>query len=351
MRTVASPDDPAAQDIVFRSIKEQTDTEETFEFLRSQIQECYETHCHQETCPPPKGDFAPRRVIRIDGTTDPPSLRLYAPEMGEDVRWCALSYCWDRQSQSVMTTVATLQERFDGIDFGELPKTLQDAIISTHRLGIQYIWIDSLCIVQDDNNEKVQDITQMGEVCSQAYITLSASSAANVTEGFLQNRSIPQPLTPIALRYANEAGVEGTIIATSEPISEGMPDPINSRAWTFREPFWCRGFWIYAHVFYPLTSELFFSERGTEEGEKERQTARYESFAYCKPDEDIAAGENPFVNVCCLHIRNFGGRGEGLLLVKDAEDDVYRRIGHFYWNLEDLGVSSEHAEKVEAKIV
>ncbi|RMJ17186.1 hypothetical protein CDV36_003112 [Fusarium kuroshium] len=216
MRIVASQEDPAAQDIVFRPIKEQRDTKETFEFLRFQIQECYETHCHQRTCSLPKGDFAPRRVIRIYGSTDPPSLRLHAPEVGEDIRWCALSYCWGRQSQSVMTTVATLQERFDGIDFGELPKTLQDAIISTHRLGIY--------------NEKTQDIAQMGEVYSRAYITLSASSAASVTEGLLQNRSIPQPLTPIALRYINEAGVEGTIIATSEAIPEGMPDPINSRA-------------------------------------------------------------------------------------------------------------------------
>ncbi|RTE83031.1 hypothetical protein BHE90_002463 [Fusarium euwallaceae] len=155
--------------------------------------------------------------------------------MGEDVRWCALSYCWGGQSQSVMTTVATLEERLDGIDFRELPKMLQDAVISTHRLGIQYIWIDSLCIVQDDSNEKAQDIAQMGEVYSQAYITLSASSAASATEGFLPNCSIPQPLTLVALRYVNESGVEGTIIATSEPIPEGVPDSINSRAWTFQE--------------------------------------------------------------------------------------------------------------------
>lgn len=104
-------------------------------------------------------------------------------------------------------------------------------------------------------------------------------------------------------------------------------------------------------MFYPLTSELFFYEPGTEKGEEELQTARYEGFADCKPDEDMAAAENPSVNVCCLHIRDFGGRGEGLLLVEDVEDDLFQRIGHFYWNLEDLGDSFEHAEKAEVKIV
>ncbi|EEU36687.1 uncharacterized protein NECHADRAFT_86482 [Fusarium vanettenii 77-13-4] len=536
MRIVAPPEDPAAQDIVFRPIKEQVDVEETFAFLRSQIQECYYTHCHQGTCPPPTGGFAPRRVIRIGGSTNPPSLRLYAPEVGEEVQWCALSYCWGGQNQSVMTTLATLQERYDGIDFGSLPRTLQDAITTTHRLEIQYIWIDSLCIVQDDGNEKAQDIAQMGDVYSLAYITLSASSASTVTEGFLQNRSIPQPLTPIALRYVNESGVEGTIIATSEPIPEGMPDPINSRAWTFQERvlsprlvdfsstqvrwrcnsaercdsgcpprttwkvhfetswvvdgtsnpsrtltdiqeqwnhlvtaysqrnltypadkliafsaipktlgrpgrylagLWetdlpCNLLWKVTHlwfpssgtvdkrkakletyhapswswasvdgevecklgvessmpeatcevldvqvdlanddapfgavvsgyiiirgntrhaVFYPSMSELFFYEPGTEEGDEERQTARYEGFADCKPDKDMTAAQSPSVNVCCLHIRNFGGRGEGLLLVEDGKHNVFRRIGHFYWNLEDLGNSFQSSENAEVMVV
>lgn len=103
-------------------------------------------------------------------------------------------------------------------------------------------------------------------------------------------------------------------------------------------------------VFYPLTSELFFYQPRTEEGDKERQTARYEGFTDCKPDEDTAAAENPSVNVCCLHIRNFGGRGEGLLLIEDVEGNLFRRIGHFYWNLEDLGDSFEHAEKAQVKI-
>ncbi|KAL6365790.1 hypothetical protein LRP88_00365 [Fusarium phalaenopsidis] len=307
-----------------------------------------------------------------------------------------------------MTTIATIQERYDGIEFGGLPKTLQDSITTTHRLGIQYIWIDSLCIVQDDSNEKAQDIAQMGEVYSQAYITLSASSAASVTEGFLQTRSIPQPLDPIALRYVNESGVEGTIIATSEPIPEvthlwlpssGTVDKRKARIEIYCAPSWswatvdgeveCKlgvestipepacevldvqvdlanddapfgavvsGYIIIRGntrraVFYPLTSELFFHEPGTEEGDKERQTARYEGFVDCKPDEDTAAAENPSVNVCCLHIRNFGGRGEGLLLVEDVESHVFRRIGHFYWNLEDLGEPFEHAEKAEVKIV
>ncbi|KAL2674101.1 hypothetical protein Neosp_012547 [[Neocosmospora] mangrovei] len=454
MRIVAPPDDPAAQDIVFRPMKEQVDEEETFEFLRSQIRECYYTHCHQGTCPPPTGGFAPRRVIRIDGSTNPPSLRLYAPEVGEEVQWCALSYCWGGQNQNVMTTLATLQERCDGIDFGSLPKTLQDAITTTHRIEIQYIWIDSLCIVQDDSNEKAQDIAQMGDVYSRAYITLSASSASTVTEGFLQDRSITQPLTPIALRYINESGVEGTIIATSEPIPEaysqrnltypadkliafsaipktlgrpgrylaglweadlpcnllwkvthlwfpssGTVDKRKAKLETYRAPSWSwaavdgevecklgvessipepacevldvqvdlanddapfgavvsgyiiiRGNTRHA-VFYPLTSELFFYEPGAEEGDEERRTTRYEGFADCKPDEDMAAVENPSVNVCCLHIRNFGGRGEGLLLVEDVKQNFFRRIGHFYWNLEELGDSFEPAENAEVTIV
>jgi hypothetical protein len=104
-----------------------------------------------------------------------------------------------------------------------------------YALEIPYIWIDSLCIVQDDVVTKAEDIAQMANVYSHAYITISASSSAAASEGFLQDRHIPRSMQPFALRYNSSTGMEGRILVTGEPSPDDMRDPINSRAWTFQE--------------------------------------------------------------------------------------------------------------------
>ncbi|RSL58425.1 hypothetical protein CEP54_007797 [Fusarium duplospermum] len=358
MRIVAPPEDPAAQDIVFRPIKEQVDTEETFEFLRSQTQKCYETHCHQGTCPPPKGDFAPRRVIRIDGPTDPPSLRLYAPEAGEDVRWCALSYCWGGQDQSVMTTVATLQARLDGIDFGKLPKTLQDAIITTHRLGIY-------------SSASLLDIRKQWNHLITAYSQRNLTYPADKLIAF---SAIPKTLDRPGRYLAGlwETDLPCNLLWKVTHLwfpSSGTVDKRKAKLETYRAPSWS---WasVDGEVDCKLGVESSIPEPACEVLDVKVDLANDDApfgavvsgyivirgdvrkaVFYPLADEDTIAADNPSVDVCCLHIRNFGGRGEGLLLVKDAEDEVYRRIGHFYWNLEELGVSFEYAEKAEVKIV
>jgi len=61
--------------------------------------------------------------------------------------YTCLSHCWGT-AQFIQTTVDTLAQFKDTIAWDDLPKTFQDAIDVTHQLGIKYIWIDSLCILQ-----------------------------------------------------------------------------------------------------------------------------------------------------------------------------------------------------------
>jgi hypothetical protein len=135
----------------------------------------------------------------------------------------------------VKTTIATLPERLKGIDFVSLTKPLRDAVATTSRLDLEYIWIDSLCILQDSQEEKPRDITQMDRICSHAYATLSASSASHVTEGFLGNRQVSQFMTPISLRYLTRSGVEINLLMCEDPTPRDIEDLINTYGWTFHE--------------------------------------------------------------------------------------------------------------------
>lgn len=64
-------------------------------------------------------------------------------------QYAALSYCWG-DSLPLTTTKATIQYMMEGVQLQDLPLTFKDATNVCHYLGIRYIWIDSVCIIQDD---------------------------------------------------------------------------------------------------------------------------------------------------------------------------------------------------------
>jgi hypothetical protein len=68
-------------------------------------------------------------------------------------QYICLSHRWGAASQLITTTIATLNERIQGINFDDLSQTLKDAIVLTWKLGINYIWIDALCIIQDSQED------------------------------------------------------------------------------------------------------------------------------------------------------------------------------------------------------
>jgi hypothetical protein len=103
-------------------------------------------------------------------------------------RYVALSYCWG-ETLAYKTTMHNLQEhKTKGITYAEIPKTLQDAVFLVRYLGLQYVWIDCVCIVQDDLADWEREAAQMGRIYSLAYLTIAATRASHCGEGFLQPR-------------------------------------------------------------------------------------------------------------------------------------------------------------------
>ncbi|APA05697.1 hypothetical protein sscle_01g004670 [Sclerotinia sclerotiorum 1980 UF-70] len=85
--------------------------------------------------------------------------------------YIALSHRW--QNDTPITTTANLNERRNGITLDCLPKAYQDTMHITRKLGIRFLWIDSLCIVQQDRTDWESEATRMGEVFAFAYCTIA----------------------------------------------------------------------------------------------------------------------------------------------------------------------------------
>jgi Heterokaryon incompatibility protein (HET) len=98
-------------------------------------------------------------------------------------RYVALSYVWGEKKmrqEMPRSLKAAVRADENGVETIELPnfppRTIQDAIKVTRRRGYHYLWVDSLCIVQDDDHERHGQINMMDEIYSNASLTIAAAS-------------------------------------------------------------------------------------------------------------------------------------------------------------------------------
>jgi Heterokaryon incompatibility protein (HET) len=146
---------------------------ETFPLLEGWLQECISCHdsCSTTWTGDSVGDdtdrLLPRRLVDVGSHSKPPRL-IHVNETFHQP-YVTLSHCWGpADKRPTRTTKATLHLHLIEIPLEELPPTFQDAIVVCRRLNIQFIWIDSLCIIQDDEDDWRQQSGIMGLIYEQA---------------------------------------------------------------------------------------------------------------------------------------------------------------------------------------
>jgi hypothetical protein len=204
------------------------------------LRECVEEHAK---CKPiEKGPtLLPTRVVDIGSALTQP--RLYISGDNETGEWAALSYCWGSDSHFTLTA-ASLNRLRSGIPLSDFPPTLQDAVVVARALGIQYLWIDALCIFQDDTDDWRAEASKMSEVYSHAVVTIAATSAESVSDGFLGRRE-PHFNCPLPWRRqdhpsnSDTSGQKLPIILRSRIGVGSLTTEVTSRwatrGWTFQE--------------------------------------------------------------------------------------------------------------------
>ena len=99
----------------------------------------------------------------------------------------------------------------ENIPLSSFPLTLRDGIIVAHGLGFRYLWIDALCIVQDDEDDKDNEIPQMRWIFFNADCIIIAATAAHCHCGFLQARVLPNS-HELCVSYPGPGVEDGHII-------------------------------------------------------------------------------------------------------------------------------------------
>lgn len=159
---------------------------------------------------------------------------------GEVGHYVALSYCWGPpEKHPLRTTKDNLPYHRNVIAFQTMPKVFQDAIIITRELGIRYVWIDSLCVVQDSEEDWRQESGNMGLIYERARLTIAASGAEDPSQGcFL---ICPAKCVPtIKMPYIPDSGeISGSVHVALAPrayrnVSPAY-GPLRQRAWATQE--------------------------------------------------------------------------------------------------------------------
>ena len=119
------------------------------------------------------------------------------------------------------------------IPFRLLPATLQDAIVVTRQLGGRYLWIDALCIIQDDDDDKAREIHAIPSIYQGSILTISAACSSSCQQGFLYTR-MPYP-PGVVLPTLCPGNVAGAAQAISMGDKRSFAEPIHSRGWTYQE--------------------------------------------------------------------------------------------------------------------
>lgn len=164
--------------------------EASFDIANTWLRGCLQSHsiCRQTL----KLDRVnPTRLLKIaqDGSN---TIHLTLHTSKEPTfQYATVSHCWGT-SQVWRLTAETLHLLLNSISIAELGHTFQDVIYTTTALGLQYVWIDSLCIFQDSKADWGQEAPRMGDVYKNAIVNIAASVAAIIMKlGVLRPVLVP----------------------------------------------------------------------------------------------------------------------------------------------------------------
>ncbi|PVH95590.1 HET-domain-containing protein [Periconia macrospinosa] len=176
-------------------------SETSLHLAQTWLHECARGLGKHAKCAPFEKSKLPTRVIDVQ------KMRLYQAASGEEGRYVALSHCWGGTTP-IRTTKENLKLYLENLPT-PLPQTFADAVSVTQALQIPYLWIDSLCIVQDSKEDWDSESAHMANVYENAFVTISADAAKNSFEGFLSYPS-RHVWEPAKLQFTNtgQSGAE-----------------------------------------------------------------------------------------------------------------------------------------------
>lgn len=206
-------------------------------FTRPILDMVSECRQHHPQCQGKGTPLLPTTVLDISTCTSDGTVRLHDSFNNERRDYVALSYCWGGPQKTVTTKANRNAHQQQGIAVAKLPRSIADAVLITAQLGIPYLWVDALCITQDDHEAKAREIENMGDVYSNATLVLFASGLSRAADDGILNYLDEVAVVPLLTRITPTGEDQGQacIVHVALSHTKNRIAPLDSRGWTFQE--------------------------------------------------------------------------------------------------------------------
>lgn len=272
-----------------------THLEHTLQRIQDWIRDRQQTHPRCED----SKSFHPFRLI--DTTLkDPAQVKLVElPPESHVSQYACLSHCWGKTRSKHITTSSNVASNLVGILLSELPLTFQHAIHITRALKIPYLWIDSLCIVQDSAEDWRRHVSSMAAIYEEAFITLAAGASVNDDGGFFAT-----PPTECQQPHSFRLNIDNSDFKFHIRHAIDHPDadwpaqevlPLMERGWCFQERLLARRYLLFGskEVLWECQEEVACSCSMADGSFNPRSTSNRPSFPECVPTKwQVAQLEN-----------------------------------------------------------
>lgn len=214
-----------------------TSSEQIFERVQELFHEC---RAHEE-CDKREPSKANNQKIWPKRLLDVSRDLVILCEGCKPDQYACLSHCWGPpEKRPIITTKDTIAQFRDGIPFERLSKTFQHAVDVCRRIGTNYIWIDSLCIVQDSTEDWKEEAVKMGSIYQNAVFTIAATRSSDGNGGCYSSATAKLPRSVLV------PGTNGVRVRPHPGLSlpsrfhARLPEtskewPLLSRAWVYQE--------------------------------------------------------------------------------------------------------------------
>ncbi|KAK4230187.1 heterokaryon incompatibility protein-domain-containing protein [Podospora fimiseda] len=164
----------------------------------------------------------------------------FAKKQKKDGFYATLSYCRGSEDFYVIKEL-NMESAYTGIPYDNLPRTFKDAFYITKNLGVNFLWIDALCILQDSETDWKIESAKMAYIYTQAIFCIAADSSYGANGGCFNNRADQKPADGlIEIKKRLSDGTTESTLVVYKPDQEKSPtaihdSPLSLRAWTYQE--------------------------------------------------------------------------------------------------------------------
>lgn len=211
---------------------------ETLNLAKSWLENCMQ--CHQACRPQETEQTWPTRLIEIESSS--PRLVSSSGLPGR-FKYATLSHCWGTY-QYLRLLKGNLRSFYHEIPTHSLSKTFTDSITIAKHLGMSYLWIDSLCIIQDDDDDWRRESRKMSDIYGYSTVNIAANGAKDGSTGCFFDRDVEsRGRLAKACMPLPEFRREDNVVVTYDCIWESFCEddieaaPLSSRGWCFQETY------------------------------------------------------------------------------------------------------------------